>query len=112
MVTSLVSPFFDNRTTQLKSRFYSSKTICKLIVIEGRAIAQAVSRRSSTVAAPVRAQVKLCEICDEQSGTGAGFLRVLLFPLPIFILPIVPRSSSSSIMWGWYNRPISGRRTK
>jgi hypothetical protein len=39
-----------------------------------------------------------------QSGARAGFLRVLRFPLPIFILPIAPQSSSS-IIWGFYNRP-------
>jgi hypothetical protein len=32
------------------------------------------------------------------------FLRVLRFPLPIFIPPIAPQSSSS-IIWGFYNRP-------
>jgi hypothetical protein len=65
----------------------------------GRAIAQTVSRR-------VRTQVRLCGICDGQSGTGAGFLRVLLFPLPI----LIPHSSSS-IIRGWYT-PKSGRSTK
>jgi hypothetical protein len=44
------------------------------------------------------------EICAGQSGAGAGFLRVLWFPLPIFIPPIAPQSSSL-IIWGWYNRP-------
>jgi hypothetical protein len=34
-----------------------------------------------------------------------GFLRVLRFPLPIFIAPTAPQSPSS-IIWGWYNRPI------
>jgi hypothetical protein len=42
----------------------------------GRAIAQAVSRRLSTAAARVRAEVRSCG----QSGTAAGFLRVLRFP--------------------------------
>jgi hypothetical protein len=38
-----------------------------------------------------------------------GFLRVLRFPLPI-IPPTAPHSAS--IIRGWYNRPVSGRRTK
>jgi hypothetical protein len=44
-----------------------------------------------------------------KSGTGAGFLRVLRFPLPILI---PPTALHSSIVWGWYNRPVNGRRTK
>jgi hypothetical protein len=36
---------------------------------------------------------------------GAGFLRVLRFPLPISIPPISPQSPSS-VIWGWYNRPV------
>jgi hypothetical protein len=43
-------------------------------------------------------------ICDGQRGAGAGFLQVILFPLPVFILPIAPQSPSS-IIWGWYSRP-------
>jgi hypothetical protein len=43
-------------------------------------------------------------ICGGQSGAAAGFLRVLRFPLPIFIPPIAPQSSSS-IIWGLHNRP-------
>jgi hypothetical protein len=70
-------------------------------------MAQAVSRRLPTAAARVRAQVWSC--CG-QSGTGAGFLRVLRFPLPVLIPPTPPHSSS--IIWDWYNRPNSGRRTK
>jgi hypothetical protein len=46
-----------------------------------------------------------CGICGGQSGAGAGFLRVLRLPLPIFILPISPQSPSP-IIWGWYNRPV------
>jgi hypothetical protein len=52
----------------------------------------------------VRARVWSCGIYGGQSGAGAGYLRVLRFPLPIFIPPIAPQSSSS-IMWGLYNRP-------
>jgi hypothetical protein len=73
-------------------------------------IAQAVSRRLPTATARVRAQVRPCGIFGGQSGTGAGFLQVLLFPLPILIRPSAPHSSP--IIRGWYNRPISGRRTK
>jgi hypothetical protein len=79
--------------------------------IQGRAIAQAVSRRLPTAAARVQAQAGSCGICGGQSGTGAGFFRVLPFPLPILISPTTPHSLSS-IIRGWYNRPISGRRTK
>jgi hypothetical protein len=56
----------------------------------GHAIAQAVSRWFSTAAARVRSRVWSSGICGGQSGAGAGFLRVLRFPLPIFIPPIAP----------------------
>jgi hypothetical protein len=46
-----------------------------------------------------------CGICGGQSGSGAGFLRVLRFPLPICIPPTAPQSPSS-IIWGWYNRKV------
>jgi hypothetical protein len=52
------------------------------------AIAQAVSRWLPTMAARVRSWVWSSGICGGQSGAGAGFLRVLRFPLPIFIPPI------------------------
>jgi hypothetical protein len=70
-----------------------------------QAIAQAVSRWLPIAAARVRARVWSCGICGRQSSAGAGFLRVLRFPLPIFILPIAPKSPSS-IIQGWYNKPI------
>jgi hypothetical protein len=77
----------------------------------GRAIAQAVSRRLPTAAVRIRAQVRSCGICGGQIGTGAGFLQALRSPLPILIPPTALHSSSS-IIRGWYNRPVSGRRTK
>jgi hypothetical protein len=80
------------------------------MIAGGRAIAQAVSLRLPTAATRVRTQVRSYGICGRQSGTGAGFLRVLLFPLPVFIPPTA--SHSSSIVRSWYNRPVSGRRAK
>jgi hypothetical protein len=56
----------------------------------GRAVAQAVSRWLPTAAARVRVWAA-CGVCGGQSGSGAGFLRVLRFPLPI-IPPISPSS--------------------
>jgi hypothetical protein len=69
------------------------------------------SRWLPTVVVRVRGLVWSSGICGGQSGAEAGFLRVLRFPLPIFIPPIAPQSSSP-IIWGWYNRPISGRRAE
>jgi hypothetical protein len=71
----------------------------------GRAIAQAVSRWLLTAAARVLAWVRSCGICGGQSGAGEGFLWVLWFPLPILIPPVAPQSPSS-IIWGWYSRPV------
>jgi hypothetical protein len=73
-------------------------------------MAQAVSRRLPTAAARVRAQVESCGICGGQNGTGADFLRILRSPLTVLIPPTAPYSSS--IIRGWYNTPVSGRRTK
>jgi hypothetical protein len=58
------------------------------VVDGGRAVAQAISRWLPTAAARVRFPAA-CGVCGGQSGTGAGFLRVLRFPLPI-IPPIFP----------------------
>jgi hypothetical protein len=54
----------------------------------GRAVAQAVRRWLPTAAARVRVRAA-CGVCGGQNCTGAGFLRVLRFPLPI-IPPISP----------------------
>jgi hypothetical protein len=61
-------------------------------VTDGRAIAQSVSRWLPTAAARVQTRVWSSGICGGQSGAGAGFLRVLRFPLPIFIPPNTPSS--------------------
>jgi hypothetical protein len=78
------------------SRFLRHHYESYITLVIGRAIAQAVNRQLSTAAVRVRAQVNLCGICGGQSGTGAGFFRVLRFPLPILIPPATPHSSSSS----------------
>jgi hypothetical protein len=56
----------------------------------GRAVAQAVIRWLPTAAAWVRVRA-VCGVCGGESGTGASFLRVLRFPLPV-IPPISPSS--------------------
>jgi hypothetical protein len=48
-------------------------------------MAEAISRWLPTAAAQVQSRVGSSGICGGQSGAGAGFLRVLRFPLPIFI---------------------------
>jgi hypothetical protein len=78
---------------------------------DGHVIAQTVSRRLPTAVIRVRSQVRPCWICGGQSTTGAGFLRLLCFPLSIHIPPIAPYSSLS-ITRGWYSRPNSGRYIK
>jgi hypothetical protein len=84
-----------------------SRNIIFVLMYHHCAIAQAVSHQLPTAAARVQAQFRLCEICDGQSGTGAGFLRALQFPLPILIPPTAPHSLSY-IIRGWYNRPVIG----
>jgi hypothetical protein len=68
-------------TTQQESNVNNIST-------DGRAVARAVSRWLPTAAARVRIRAA-CGVCGGQSGTGAGFLQVLRFPLPI-IPPISP----------------------
>jgi hypothetical protein len=73
--------------------------------VQGRATAQAVSRRHPRRTVRVRDRVWSSGIYGGEIGAGAGFLRVLRFPLPTFIPPIAPQSPSS-IIRGWYNRPV------
>jgi hypothetical protein len=79
--------------------------IVRTVVLHGRAVAQAISRRLPTATARVLARVKTFGFCVGQIGTGAGFLRVLRFSLPSIPL-ISPHSSSSIIIRGWYNMPV------
>jgi hypothetical protein len=72
-------------------------------------LAEVVIGWFATMVDRVWSQIKSCGVCGGQSGTGAGFLRVLYFPLPVLIPPNAPYSSISQ---GSYNRPISGWRTK
>jgi hypothetical protein len=72
-------------------------------MMEGHAIAQAVSCWLPTAAVRVRSQVCSNGICGEQSSAGVGFLRVLWFPLPIFIPPNSPSSQSPEAD---NNRPV------
>jgi hypothetical protein len=60
-----------------------------------RTIAQTVSRRLPTAASRVRARVKKCGICGGQRGSGAGFLLMLRFSLPL----IHPSNCSTVIEW-------------
>jgi hypothetical protein len=55
-------------------------------------------------------EVRSFGICVEQSGTGAVFLRVLRFPLPI--IPLTAPLSSSSIIREWCSRPNSGQHNQ
>jgi hypothetical protein len=74
-------------------------------VAKRRAITQAFSRWFPTAEACVRARVRSCGFVVDKVALGQVFLRVLWFPLPIFIKPTAPQSPSS-IIWGWYNRPV------
>jgi hypothetical protein len=75
----------------------------------GHAVSHAFSRRLPTMAARVRCRVRTCGIYGRQSGIGVGFPRVFRFPVLIFIPPTSPHSS---VIRGWYKRPISDRCTK
>jgi hypothetical protein len=71
---------------------YQSEKSSPLSYSQGRTIGQAVSRWLPTAAARVQIRVWSSGIYGGQSGAGTGFLRVLRFPLPIFIPPNSPPS--------------------
>jgi hypothetical protein len=64
--------------------------------------------RAEAQAARVQARVKLCGIYRGLRGTGEGFLGVFQFPSTIIPI-IVPHSSSSIIIRGWYNWPQNAK---
>jgi hypothetical protein len=69
---------------------FSSRTVLQELKLRVRSSlwpCHAVSHWLPTAAAKIRAQVMSCGICGGQSGSRAGFLRVLRFPLPILISP-------------------------
>jgi hypothetical protein len=65
---------------------------------------QAVSRRLPTAAVRVRSQVRSCGICGKQSDTVGRFSPSTSVSLLVLISPNAPHSS---VIQGWYNRPIS-----
>jgi hypothetical protein len=77
----------------------------------GRAVAQAVSPRLPTTTNRVRCQARKRGICGGQNNDRAGSLRVFRLPLPT-ILPLTAPYTSSSTIWGCYNKQNSDRRTK
>jgi hypothetical protein len=62
----------------------------------GRAVAQAVRRWLPTAAARGLFRAA-CGVCGAQSGTGAGFLQVLRFPLPIIPQIFLRQSNDSGL---------------
>jgi hypothetical protein len=74
------------------SRIKVIKMIFNCSVYIRRDIAQAVSRWLPISVIRVRGRSGSDGICGGQTGAGAGFLRVIRFPLPI----LVPRNSLSS----------------
>jgi hypothetical protein len=80
------------RTWYFNFLVYTGGIITRILVILNHRPCRnsAVRRWLPTAAARVRVRAA-CGICGGQSRTGAGFLRVLRFPLPI-IPPISPLS--------------------
>jgi hypothetical protein len=101
---------FQNRQSNVSTITIPFHTPINYAYEKGRPLAQAVSLPLPTAATRVQDHVRPCGFCGGQSGTGAGFLRVFRFTLPILIPPNAPHSSY--IIRGWYNRPLSGRSTK
>jgi hypothetical protein len=81
---------------------------CYLFLISvsvGHAVAQVVSHWLLIAMAQDEFQLRSCGICGAQSGTGAGFLRVFWFPLPIQI-PAPHAPFVSSVILGCCSGPF------
>jgi hypothetical protein len=76
---------------------------------EGRAIAQAVSRRITTAEPGFEPRLGHVGFVVDEAVLSEVFSEYFRFPLSILIPPTAP---SSYIIRVWYTRSISGRRTK
>jgi hypothetical protein len=86
-----------------------------IILSKAHAIAQVVSRRFPTAAARVRSQVRSghVEFVPDENKLGQVFSEYFGFPCQFSFHRLLHiHHHLSSIIWGWYNRPNSGRRTK
>jgi hypothetical protein len=74
--------------------------------VQGRAIAQAVSRWIPIAAVRGSRPGRHVGFCGGQSDAGAGFLRVLRFPLPNSFHQLLQKIIiNQSIIGDMYNRP-------
>jgi hypothetical protein len=78
----------DSASFQRKLKTQCTVTFDSHRTQQGRAMAQAVSRRPLTAEARVRARVNPCGICGGQSGTGQVLSEYFGFPCK-FILPLL-----------------------
>jgi hypothetical protein len=84
---------------------YSSYVFIVKLLILCRAMAQAINRRFPNTAARMRVQVRSCGIYGRENGTGAGFLWLLQFPLPI--IPLTALHSSPIISAGTVGKIVA-----
>jgi hypothetical protein len=80
----------------IRTRYLSSKS--GKIHMCDRVTAHVVSSRLPTVAAQVRARIRLCGVCGEQSYTGECLLRVLRFSYQFSIHQILHTHSAAGTM--------------
>jgi hypothetical protein len=88
-------------------RIFSYEDGTSVSMLVGRAIAQEVSHRLCTAAARIQGRVRSCGICGGQSGTGAGFLRVLRFPLELALHRLLHNHRHLSSGAGTIRQPVA-----